>query len=187
MDGRERILQAAIQVFSEEGFDHTSIRTIAARAEVTNPSIYYHFESKEGLFLAVLNEALKKHGEMVFEATTSTPSVRDILVGFVKATVLLVREHPGMGRLIYGARFGCPKNQSVRIFLEEKTTQTWALVRSILRQGFPDSSDQRVELLAIGIMSLVNGLTQLLLDDEESVEIGPEVIANLVDLILSTH
>jgi len=187
MDGRERILQAAIQVFSEEGFDHTSIRTIAARAEVTNPSIYYHFESKEGLFLAVLTEAMKRHGASVFEATTFAPSARDILVGFVQATVFLVREKPGMGRLIYGARFGCPKNRSVRAFLEEKTTQTWAFVRSMLRRGFPDSSDQRVELLAIGIMSLVNGLTQLLLDDEEMVDISPEVITNLVDLILSTH
>lgn len=186
MDGRERILQAAIQVFSEEGFDHTSIRTIAARAEVTNPSIYYHFESKEGLFLAVLNEALKRHGESVFEATTSTPTVRDVLIGFIQATVFLIREHPGMGRLIYGARFGCPKNQSVRTLLEEKTTQTWAFVRAMLRQGYPDISEQRVQLLAIGLMSLVNGLTQLLLDDEETVDIRPETISNLVDLLLPT-
>jgi len=44
------ILEAATALFSESGFDGTSMREIARRAEVAEPLLYRHFESKECLF-----------------------------------------------------------------------------------------------------------------------------------------
>jgi AcrR family transcriptional regulator len=51
----ERILDAARELFAERGFDGTTIRAVAARAEV-NPAIVHHFfGSKDDLFTAAVN------------------------------------------------------------------------------------------------------------------------------------
>jgi AcrR family transcriptional regulator len=50
---RERILDAALDLFTEQGFDGTSKREIAGRLNITKPSIYYHFASKEDILLAL--------------------------------------------------------------------------------------------------------------------------------------
>jgi AcrR family transcriptional regulator len=49
-DTRDRILQTALDLFIEQGYDKTSLREIAERVGVTKAALYYHFESKEAIF-----------------------------------------------------------------------------------------------------------------------------------------
>src|SRR5262245_5441798 len=48
---RERILDVALELFLEQGYDKTSLREIADRLEVTKAALYYHFASKEDILL----------------------------------------------------------------------------------------------------------------------------------------
>jgi AcrR family transcriptional regulator len=50
---REKILDVALDLFTDQGFDGTSMREIAERLGITKPSIYYHFASKEEILLAL--------------------------------------------------------------------------------------------------------------------------------------
>lgn len=50
MDKRRAILDAAAEVFAEEGYERASIDAIAARSGVSKPTIYNHFGAKEKLF-----------------------------------------------------------------------------------------------------------------------------------------
>jgi AcrR family transcriptional regulator len=50
---REKILDVALDLFTEQGFDGTSMREIAERLRLTKPSIYYHFASKEEILLVL--------------------------------------------------------------------------------------------------------------------------------------
>jgi AcrR family transcriptional regulator len=54
---RERILEAAAELFSQKGYAGTGVDELAARAEIAKTAIYYHFGSKEGLVTAVLDRA----------------------------------------------------------------------------------------------------------------------------------
>lgn len=58
---REKIIDAAIDLFSQKGYAQTSIRDIAQTVQIKTSSIYYHFESKE----AILNYILNKYIEVV--------------------------------------------------------------------------------------------------------------------------
>lgn len=58
MSKKEVILQVASNLFSEKGFKETSISEISEITGVAEGTIFYHFKSKEGLFLAIL-EGLK--------------------------------------------------------------------------------------------------------------------------------
>jgi AcrR family transcriptional regulator len=50
---REKILDVALDLFTSQGFDGTSMRQIAGQLHLTKPSIYYHFASKEEILLAL--------------------------------------------------------------------------------------------------------------------------------------
>lgn len=55
--GKEKIMAAALQLFSENGYHTTSIKQIAVTAEVSKGLTYNYFDSKEELLLAILNHA----------------------------------------------------------------------------------------------------------------------------------
>jgi AcrR family transcriptional regulator len=50
-DMRERILDVALELFNEQGYDATSLREIAERLDVTKAALYYHFKSKSDILL----------------------------------------------------------------------------------------------------------------------------------------
>ncbi|MDA8330142.1 MAG: TetR/AcrR family transcriptional regulator [Candidatus Dormibacteraeota bacterium] len=61
---RERILEVALELFSEAGYDKTSLREVAERVGVTKAALYYHFPSKESVLMALIERAhsLGDHG-----------------------------------------------------------------------------------------------------------------------------
>jgi len=77
MDSKEHIQNIAVKLFSEKGFDGTSVRQIAQEAGVNVAMISYYFKSKEGLLEEVLDglisyhlsffEKLEKKDELPFE------------------------------------------------------------------------------------------------------------------------
>jgi AcrR family transcriptional regulator len=50
---RERILDIALELFNEQGYDKTSLREIADRLGTTKAALYYHFERKEDILFAL--------------------------------------------------------------------------------------------------------------------------------------
>lgn len=71
-DTRERILDVALDLFVEQGYDKTSLREIAERLGITKAALYYHFERKEDMLLA-LHLRLHELGREVFEQLDSLP------------------------------------------------------------------------------------------------------------------
>lgn len=58
VSGRDRILDAAATRFAELGYSETSLRLIAGDIEMKAGSLYYHFESKDDLFVSVLERGM---------------------------------------------------------------------------------------------------------------------------------
>jgi AcrR family transcriptional regulator len=50
---REKILDVALDLFTDQGFDGTSMREIAERLHISKPAIYHHFASKEEILMAL--------------------------------------------------------------------------------------------------------------------------------------
>jgi AcrR family transcriptional regulator len=64
-DARERIMEVAIELFAERGFEGTSVRTIANRAQVNLASVNYHFKSKKNLLLEVMSKVIFEFKEKI--------------------------------------------------------------------------------------------------------------------------
>jgi AcrR family transcriptional regulator len=55
-DTRARIQQVAVELFTEHGYDGTSLREIAERLDVTKAALYYHFKSKEDIVTSLVQD-----------------------------------------------------------------------------------------------------------------------------------
>jgi AcrR family transcriptional regulator len=65
---RDQLLTAAARVFSEKGYEGASLKEICAAAGILPGSLYYHFRSKEDLFVTVHAEGFRQLNEVVDQA-----------------------------------------------------------------------------------------------------------------------
>ncbi|CDP87612.1 MULTISPECIES: TetR/AcrR family transcriptional regulator [Mycolicibacterium] len=65
---RERLVEAAVQLFTRHGFAGTSLQMIADELGFTKAAIYYHFRTREQLLTAVLDPVLQQMQQIVEEA-----------------------------------------------------------------------------------------------------------------------
>lgn len=69
---QQKLLDAALEAFSENGFKGTSTRDIAERAGVHHPLITYHFKNKEELWRASADRIFRQFNRAIIEAYEST-------------------------------------------------------------------------------------------------------------------
>jgi len=74
---KERILQAAQEVFAERGFEGASTREIAARAEVNISSLHYHWDSKETLYRGIFASIYRQLVDLVQDKVTQPKTPED--------------------------------------------------------------------------------------------------------------
>jgi TetR/AcrR family transcriptional regulator of autoinduction and epiphytic fitness len=89
---REAILAGAVQVFTKNGFDASSMDTIAQVAGVSKRTVYNHFPSKEILFQAIVADFLKQRDEIKPIKYASSLSLEEQLKEFAKAELFLIND-----------------------------------------------------------------------------------------------
>ncbi|MGD9057624.1 MAG: TetR/AcrR family transcriptional regulator [Desulfobacterales bacterium] len=109
LDARERLLETAIGMFAQKGYAGTSVREIAEQAGVSKPVLYYYFNSKEGLFLAILEMAENLQKQLLAEVLNSQGTVMDRLLMLYRQVYEEVEAHPSFYKMIHGLIFGPPQ------------------------------------------------------------------------------
>lgn len=74
---REELLETALELFSEKGFQATSIREIASQMGVSVSNLYHYFNNKEGLWMALLEYSIKELPNRLEEAVSAGDSPLD--------------------------------------------------------------------------------------------------------------
>ena len=88
-DTKERILAAALEMFSQNGYAGTNIRELSASLGLVKSGVYKHYESKEAIWNALLDEMIAYYGEH-FGSAEHLPPVPDSLEGLVDMTMRMV-------------------------------------------------------------------------------------------------
>jgi AcrR family transcriptional regulator len=76
---REQLLNVGRKLFSDKGFEGTSVEEIAASAEVSKPVVYEHFGGKEGLYAVVVDREIQALLDDITGALTQNASPRVLL------------------------------------------------------------------------------------------------------------
>ena len=64
-DTRQRIQDVALDLFSQRGYEKTSLREIAEQLDVTKAALYYHFKTKEDIVLSLFQDLSKPLDELI--------------------------------------------------------------------------------------------------------------------------
>ncbi|MBB3039435.1 TetR/AcrR family transcriptional regulator [Hoyosella altamirensis] len=127
------ILAAAADAFYEHGFHGTTVRDLARRVGLTVPSIYYHHESKEGVFVALLELAT---GEVAWRVRAASDAggadVRQQFINVVETVVLHMAHRTRLAALDQELRHLSPDNRK-RYAARRKEVEN--LVTKIVEKG----------------------------------------------------
>ena len=85
-DTKERILAAALELFSRNGYSGTNIRELTASLGLVKSSMYRHFESKEAIWNALLDEMIAYYAER-FGSAEHLPPVPNSLEELTQMTM----------------------------------------------------------------------------------------------------
>ncbi len=80
---RDRLLGAALQLFARKGFESASVRELTEAAKVTRPTLYYHFGSKEGLYLELVERLCATVEDSILRSLVPQGTARVRLRSFV--------------------------------------------------------------------------------------------------------
>lgn len=89
---QESILQAAVQVFEEEGYERASMDQIAERAKASKRTVYNYFSSKENLLHAVIQDLVAQQNELKQVPYSSDEELAPQLARFVDAELYMVND-----------------------------------------------------------------------------------------------
>ena len=88
-DTKERILETALEMFSQNGYNGTNIRELTAALGLVKSSIYKHFEDKEAIWNTLLDRMIAYYDEH-FGSAENLPPVPDSLEALVAMTMRMV-------------------------------------------------------------------------------------------------
>lgn len=112
-DTRGRILAAADALFGELGFDAAGIREIAERSGVNKALVHYHFQSKDGLLLAVLDRYYERLGQLVLGELGAAGNLRDRLVALCDAYLDFLAANRAFAQIVQRAAAGGPHTATI--------------------------------------------------------------------------
>ncbi len=127
---RERLLDAALDVFAVKGIDGASVKDIAAAAEVTPGLLYHYFAGKEALVTALLRERgfAKQLRELLEQARGRSAS--EVLPRVMREFDGLLADNAKLLRLFFAAGHS---HENVRVVLAEFVAEGRAVMADYLR------------------------------------------------------
>lgn len=96
----DRILQQALELFSRKGYEATSVREICEAADITKPTLYHFYRSKEGVYRAIVDGTLDAFRSTMVAAVESPGPPAERLKRVARLHFARVRENDQLFRFI---------------------------------------------------------------------------------------
>lgn len=162
---KRALIEAAVELFAERGYGATSLKAIGERASISHGVIPFHFGSKEGLLLAVVEDLFGRFTDAVIspvmDAGARDYGSRDL--GAVMRSMLEFQTaNPQVGRLFQVLMFeAIGPTPELRPHFHEFHQRLFALGRAWVQEGVDRGAlraDLDVDAAVNGILSFFTGL-----------------------------
>ena len=141
---RRRILDSAVELFDEQGFGETGLADVLQRAGVSKGAFYYHFDSKEAVASAIIDEYCRRIKEaMRKQSDPSAPALESmILATFTSAAILESDKTVRIGNQLLQA-LGQVSRVAAGIYEEWTEAFVSTLTQAIEAAGLRDGVDAK--------------------------------------------
>ena len=152
---RRRILDSAVALFSELGYGDTGLADVLNRAGVSKGAFYYHFDSKESVAVAIIEDYRRRTSEAVLERIDRSAPLLDrmIVATFASAAILESDETARIGNQLLQA-LGQVSSIASRLYSEWTTEFIANLATAIEAAGPRDGVDpaEFAETVWVGLL-----------------------------------
>lgn len=173
---KDRILESAIKLFAEKGFDATSVDEIARNAEINKAMIYYYFSSKEELLSSIIRKSINEFTSIIEEINLSNfKNLEEIIHFFVKEGINYIDKNDMLIRIYQreslnlSSRWGTNIIDTVALVFEKVETMIKKMRKESINFDITLVEQILVTNLIIGYLSLKDKLGEKI--DEEVGEI----------------
>lgn len=156
---REEILRSAISLFARKGYAGTGVQEILDAVDLSKPTLYYHFESKAGLFRAIMDYAYDRSFELMQRAVDAAAGTIEKLVGAASALFEFAETNRELTRLVLTTAFAAPEEVPPETLDLNKRKRNFELMVGVLRRGQKEGAVDRrydVDDLAHGIFGAIS-------------------------------
>jgi AcrR family transcriptional regulator len=140
---RQRILDAAAEVFAERGFGGAGVDEIARRAGVNKAMLYYYVGDKAALFGEVVSASVGRISEAVTEALAKTENPCDRLRAIPRAFVRTIRERPFLPQLMLREIAAGGPNLPPHVL--ERIAEVMSMTKGVLEDGLAIGAFRKVD------------------------------------------
>jgi AcrR family transcriptional regulator len=185
----ERILKSALTLFSEKGYDATSVREICSASGITKPTLYHFYGSKEGVYRALVDDTLERLREDIARALAEDGPLRGRLRRLALTFFGAACAEPDLARFILALTHtppsSAPRTDFLRFYDEILALVTRAIEEGVDRgEVSPGPVDIRLLILMGALGEALHGYLLA-----ERPDLTPELADTLVDVVLTgwTH
>ena len=157
---RAEIVEAALQLLADVPLERLSTRQLARELGLSQPALFRHFRSREGILLALVEHARAELGADVAEAVAGTQDPMDQLAALLHTLLTSVERRPGLPRLLFS--LASPPDSPVRTALLSLAVSQRRLVQDrIVAAQRVGAIDPGIEAgrAATHLVGLVHGVT----------------------------
>ncbi|HQR44701.1 MAG TPA: TetR/AcrR family transcriptional regulator [Thermoanaerobaculia bacterium] len=182
---RQRLVDVAVALFAERGYATTSVREIVERAGVSKPVLYYHFGSKEGLYLEIMRLLERTVHETVRGLRTPRGSARSRIRSLILGIWDVFSENTAAVRFVNAVFWGPPQGApafDVEVLHRPLTDAFQALVDDgVARRELREDAAQNLPFALLGTLSFAMDF-HLAHPDRSP---GRDGLSRVLDLVLS--
>ena len=146
----DRILQKALELFSSKGFDATSVREICEAAEITKPTLYHFYGSKEGVYQALVQGSLDEFRQAMVRELERPGTPLERLKGVARTYFAISRENRELMRFFFALVHNPPSSAPPIDFTQHYESVVAAVagvVEEGVREGLFAPGDAEVRML----------------------------------------
>jgi AcrR family transcriptional regulator len=182
---RDRILDAASEVFAEVGFAGARVDVIAARAAVNKAMLYYYIGDKQKLYTAVFMRNLDRVARAMDDARHREGSVPERLHAVVEAVVRAVEDSPDHPRIVLREVASGGANLPPEVLL--RMLEVVDVVRELLTEGMEKGALRGTDplLTHLTLVGAVVFLTSVKPLRARAAELEPGIVPAAEDLDLA--
>jgi AcrR family transcriptional regulator len=173
----QQMLDAAVQMFSVNGYHETSMDAIAAKAEISKPMLYLYYGSKEELFGACLNRELTRFIDAVREDIDLAQSPKDLLRNTIVSVLRYIDANRASWIVMYAQ---ATSSQAFAHTVREGRERIIALVAGLLRAGTRNPEpDIDFEMMAVALVGAGEAVASRVSAGDADVDEAAELMINL--------
>jgi len=148
---RSAVLEAAVLLFSEQGYDGVSMRNIADAVKISAPALYNHFKDKQSLYFAAIADSFENKAGLLLQALTEQgkPIVR--LEYFVTRLSEILHDDPDFRRLMQREILDGDEKR-LRYLAEEVFGSSFQHLMDLLTELKPGCDAHNLAVIIIGMI-----------------------------------